>query len=137
MRKSLNERTNTPAGKRKALTGQVIEVLNDYEVVINKGSADGVNMDNRFLLYKEGREIIDPESKENLGRLELVSGEGMPKHIQERFTTLKSSRVRILRKNPGLLALAGAASEYASEPETIISLPFDKVEPGYLFKQIR
>lgn len=135
MRNTLTEQAGTAA--RKALTGKVIEVLNDYEVVINKGSADGVNMDDRFLLYKEGREIIDPENQENLGRLELVCGVGKPTHIQERSTRLKSSMVRIRRKLPDLRRSAKYLMAYTLAEEETISLPFDKAEKGDLFKQVR
>lgn len=124
---------------RKALTGQVIEVIDDCNVVINKGSVDGVNKDDRFLLYKEGKEIFDPENNEYLGRLELVCGEGRPKHIQERFTTLTSSKMKFVRRKRPMQTWADLLNEENTASEDMIPLqvPFEKPEKGCLFKQVR
>lgn len=72
----------------------VVKVLNEYRVVINAGSVDGINEKDRFLVYELGEELVDPESKENLGRLEIVKGTGRPIHIQEKLTTIESNKIR-------------------------------------------
>ena len=128
---------NRPA-VRRALTGEVVRVLDDSRVVIDKGSIHGVNMDDRFLLYKEGEEIFDPESNETLGHLELVGGEGKPEEIQEEETILTSSRVRI--QKPGLYRAANHRKLPVNDnaaPEKKVPVPFKEVEKGYLFKQVR
>ena len=45
-----------------------------------------------FLIYHLGDELFDPDTKESLGVLELVCGEGKPEHIQEHLTTLVTSK---------------------------------------------
>lgn len=74
------------------ISGKVVQIIDKFRVVIDKGSADGVNMRNRFLVYRLGDEIFDPDTNESLGILELVCGEGKPEHIQERITTLYTSK---------------------------------------------
>ena len=67
------------------ITGKVITKINDYKIVINKGSDDGVTKESRFLVYRLGNELFDPDTNESLGQLELVCGEGKPEHIQEKM----------------------------------------------------
>lgn len=122
------------------LTGKVLKVLSKTKLVINKGAADGVVMDNRFLIYKLGEEIIDPDTNENLGTLEIVCGEAKPEHIQDRFTTVVSSQQNVKEakkvvKYNGFSALLGT-SEEVYDPEVTV-VPFEDVDNKCLFKQIR
>ena len=79
------------------ITGKVIQKLDDYRIVINKGRADGVTPNNRFLVYRLGKELFDPDTNESLGILELVCGEGKPEHIQEKITTLYTAKYIITK----------------------------------------
>jgi hypothetical protein len=72
----------------------VVAVLDGYRVVINAGSLDGIKEKDRFLIYELGEELIDPDSKESLGRLEIIKGTGRPVHIQDKLTTIQSNEVR-------------------------------------------
>ena len=129
------------------ITGKVVDVIDDTRIVINKGAADGVTESQRFLIYRLGEEMTDPDTNESLGRLELVCGEGRPDHIQERITTLTSCRTEtknnrrvITRKSSSSSAftsifLSPDATETIETPERV-TLPFEDVERGCLFKQI-
>ena len=109
--------------------GKVIDVLDDTKIVINKGAKDGVIPGNRFLIYREGRELTDPDTGENLGRLELVCGEGEPSHIQDRMTTLTSAK-RVVQNG-----FIWPREEIYHPEESVV--PFENVEAGCLFKQIK
>lgn len=134
------------------ITGKVVKVLDEYHIVINRGSADQVRKSCRFLVYSLGEELQDPETGENLGRLEIVCGEGIVDHIQERMTTLKTGRRepasgtrKIIRKKSvsrGLSSLYSLSQmfppeeiEEISNPE-MVDVPFENVKPGYLVRQI-
>lgn len=134
------------------ITGTVIKVLDECHIVINRGSADQVTKSCRFLVYSLGEELQDPETGENLGRLEIVCGEGIVDHIQERMTTLKTGRrepasgsKKIIRKQGPPRGLSGLYSlsqmfpreevEEISSPE-MVDVPFEGVEPGFLVRQI-
>ena len=122
-----------------AIKGKVIKVMSGTDVVINKGAEDGVRAENRFLVYRLGEEMFDPDTNESLGTLELVCGEGKPEHIQERFTTLRSCRTqqlgrRTIIKSPAFFMAPEREEIY--EPQTDI-LPFEDVDVGCLVKQVR
>lgn len=134
------------------ITGKVVKVLDECHIVINRGSADQVTKRCRFLVYSLGEELQDPETGESLGRLEIVCGEGVVDHIQERMTTLKTARRepasgarKIIRKKSLSRGLSGLYSlsqmfppeeiEEISNPE-MVDVPFEGVEPGCLVRQI-
>ena len=121
------------------LEGKVIKVVNDIRIVINKGSENGVCMSDRFLIYRLGEELFDPETGESLGVLELVCGEGKPEHIQEKMTILISSRERTSKAKTVIKnSVFGpyGQTEEVYDPKTII-VPFDRVSNDCLFKQIK
>lgn len=78
---------------------KVVHVIDQENVVINAGANDGIKRGNKFIIYGVGDEIIDPDSKESLGNLEIVRGEGIVVHVQEKMCIVRSN-------------------EYASEPPT-------------------
>lgn len=121
------------------LCGKVLKVINAYKLVINKGSDDGVTMGDRFLIYRLGDEIVDPDTKKYLGTLELVCGEGKPEHIQERFTTIVSDK-KIMDKSKKIIRTNGLSPFYSTTEETSdpkeIQVPFDSPDTDCLFKQI-
>lgn len=123
------------------LTGRVIKVIDEYKVVINRGSAEGVSMSNRFLIYYLGEELFDPDSKDSLGILEIVCGEGRPIHIQEHITTLITNKEekrtsKTVIKHNGYLAFGNNTTEETYDPETVL-IPFEDVGEYCKFKQIK
>jgi len=76
--------------KTSQIIANVVKILNAKTIVINKGEHDGINKDNKFILYYLGDEIIDTRTGERLGTLEVVCGQARVKHLQERLSTLES-----------------------------------------------
>ena len=117
--------------------GKVLHVIDrgydDYEVVINKGGNDGISPNDRFLIYAIGEELFDPDTGENLGRLEIVKGIAKPKHIQEKVTTLISAEYQqpTIRK---VRAKLGEEEIMESPPQVI---PFKGVRVGDLVKPMK
>lgn len=62
---------------------------NVFEVVINRGSDDNVKEGDRYIIYGVGDSIHDPETGENLGKLELVRGRGRVVHTQDRLAHVR------------------------------------------------
>lgn len=122
------------------LTGRVLKVIDEYKLVINKGANDGVIMTNRFLIYHLGEQMIDPETQEDLGTLEIVCGEGKPEHIQERFTTLITS-LQSVKKSKTVVKHGGLSSFYGTTEETydpeVTAIPFENADTNCFFKQIK
>ena len=70
--------------------GRVVATPDEYTVVINKGADDEVKTGQKFLVVGQGDIIVDPETNEELERLELVRGRVSVEHIQQKISTLKS-----------------------------------------------
>lgn len=103
---------------------RVARVIDDYTVILNKGAADGVQRNDKFLIYGVGEDIIDPETGENLGALETVRGTVRVQHLQERVCTVRSNQIvkipgrkRTIERKSGTgslslaLGMGGAARE--------------------------
>jgi hypothetical protein len=93
---------------------KVVKVLDKYTVVINAGSERGVRVGKVFLLVGIGEEILDPDTNEPLGKLEILRGKACVSHVQDRMATLRSSEFEkqadvreIKRIRPGNGGLAG------------------------------
>lgn len=97
---------------------RVIYISPDHlQASLNVGSNDGISMGDRFLIYTlSEHEILDPETNESLGFLELVKGTGKVIHLQEKMCTIESdmyndfSTKTITRKqgSPSLSAFYGS-----------------------------
>lgn len=123
------------------ITGKVIKIIDEYKIVINKGSADGVTKSARFLVYRLGEELFDPDTNESLGILELVCGEGKPEHIQEHLTTLYTAKTitkktTTVKRTNSYGGLFGGSTEETHDPETE-DIPFDDVNTDCIVRQIK
>lgn len=82
--------------------GKVVKVIDSSRVALNIGSRDGIKLGYRFILYELTEEIVDPETHEELGRLELVKGTGVIVNVQEKVSLLESDVMgkssRVIRK---------------------------------------
>ena len=87
------------------IEAKVVDVIDEFRVVINKGGSDGVSLGDRFLIYQIGDELFDPDTNESLGQLEIVRGQGRASHVQERMSTVTSIETkRVVRGKPLLPA---------------------------------
>jgi hypothetical protein len=112
------------------------------EVVINHGAHQGVKLGDRFLVFGIGPRIVDPDTHEDLGELELVRGRGEVVHVQEHMATLRTIERRRTRPAKRVVREAGSAGfalrgnvieeELAPEAE----MPFDAVRLSDLAKPI-
>lgn len=115
---------------------KVSKVVDDYTLVLNRGSKDGIENNFRFLIYEIGEEIFDPDTKEPLGKLEVIKGIGKVTHLQEKMCTItsdqyeKSSSKTISRPILGFLNMEQV---YYNEK---VKLSFDSPNIGNLAKYI-
>lgn len=99
----------------------VAKVIDEFQVVINKGRDDGLKQGDKYLVYGLGEEIVDPVTNESLGQLELVRGRAKVVHLQSRIATLESIETyttpgkKRLVKRDGLNALMGYGNEEITE----------------------
>jgi hypothetical protein len=116
----------------------VAKVLDEYTLVINRGSNQGVKEGQRFLIYElSNEEVKDPATEESLGYLEIVKGIGKVTHVQDRLSTLVSveeaqgERRIIKRRTPfsSISFLGGGSEEEIITPAKGF-LPFADARPG-------
>ena len=69
---------------------RIVKLVDNNTLVINKGLQDGVTTSDKFLIYGLDEELIDPDSGESLGALEVVRGRGRVTHLQARLATLST-----------------------------------------------
>jgi len=137
-----------PTGTRLAKVVHVVDPDATYapvEVVINRGTRNGVKLGDRFLVFGEGPHITDPDTGRDLGQLELVRGRGEVVHVQEHLATIRTIErrrtrpaKRITREAVGALSLGlglpGRVVEEELAPEA--EMPFEAVRLGDLAKPI-
>mgnify|MGYP001013394401 CR=1 FL=1 len=118
----------------------VVKVIDDSKIVINRGSEDGINLGQRFLIFTiENEEIVDPKTKKSLGFLEIIRGTGIATHVQQKLTTIqsdkekKSGRSIIKRNFPSFTQFIGQEEVVINPSET---QPFDNPTIGDFVKPI-
>jgi len=131
------ERQANSGTERKTFPATVVRIVNRYTLVINRGHVNGIKNGQRFLIYRLSEdEITDPETGENLGRLETVKGTGTVIHAQERISTVESDKrgsptKSIIRRNP---LFAYGVEEMITPSDEII--PFHDPQVGDRAKPI-
>jgi hypothetical protein len=129
------------------LTAKVALIQSSGDVVINKGRVDGVKIGDNFLVFGLGPNIVDPDTKEDLGAIEIIRGKAKVSHVQDRIATLTSVEQattspskRIVRRDPatgsiGLLIGRGSTIEEITEPSGLVHLPLDNPKIGDFARQ--
>lgn len=72
------------------IEGSIAGILSSYAVIINRGRKHGVAEGTQFLIYELDEPVLDPETKENLGRLEIHKGTVAAKMVQETICTAET-----------------------------------------------
>ena len=65
---------------------KVAKVLSPTSVILAAGSDDGVKEGMEFVIYDLSETILDPETGEDLGKIELVKGRVCALHVQDKLT---------------------------------------------------
>jgi hypothetical protein len=112
----------------------VVKIIDEFNVVINRGSDHGVVQGDEFVIYYEEQEdLLDPVTGESLGRLEIVRGTGFATHVQPKMTTIKSNTMGQgdVWSKEGLGIGGSLLGDFSSNPDTFgkefETLPFDNV----------
>lgn len=102
---------------------KVAQVLDEFTVVINRGTADGLREGQRVLIYTIGDDVMDPDTGESLGKLEVVKGTGKVRHLQDRMATvtsdMKAPAGRTIRTGRSPLAAAMLGISLGPEEEIL------------------
>lgn len=70
---------------------RVVQILSESQLVLNAGANDGIEINDEFIIYGLGnKNIYDPETNENLGKLEIYRGTGRAIYVQEKMCILEA-----------------------------------------------
>lgn len=106
------------------IEGKVARILNRRELVLNVGTDKGVTLGMRFaVLNPRGAEILDPDTQENLGSIEVPKVVVEAVRVDKRLTVVRTYRK--YRKNIGGSASGTAAIMKMFEPPKYIELAED------------
>lgn len=98
-------------------TIRVVSIISPYKVVINVGSDNGIRLGQKVLVFGLSSDTIkDPDTNEDLGKIEIVRGRGRVTHVQEKISTVESIEQetngrRVVKKYNGFQAMMGQAAE--------------------------
>lgn len=107
---------------------KIIHINDDKtQFVINKGSNDNVYPYQKFLIVELGDSVIDPDTGENLGILEIVKGQAKFFHIQEKMSTLISDEYI---QTPAMEEVI-----YKSKNKNLFGIPVSEQEPSSKIKK--
>jgi len=115
---------------------KVIGIITPYQIVLNKGTEDGVKNGLRVLVYGLGQEMRDPDTNEVIEQLEIIRGRGKVVHTQKKICTVDCTDVQetptTIKKRSGIqpyISIFGSGETEESEIRRT-QLPFTDVQIG-------
>lgn len=79
-------------------TLKIVKILDEYNVIINAGTSNGVLVGNEFqILDKKGSPVIDPDTNEEIGYLDLVKATVQVTEVQEKMCVCTSPEYNIVQ----------------------------------------
>jgi len=131
------DKSITPSSTQTSIfPAKVVQVVDNMRVVFNRGTDHGIERGQRFIVYGlSEEELIDPDTNESLGHLEIVRGTGRAVHVQQKMTTLESDKTekttgrstRTIRRT-GWLSMMG--EEVVTEPIETATVPYEEAKTG-------
>lgn len=119
---------------------QVVHVMAEpytnkiFTVIINRG-VSSVQIGQEFLIFGLGEELIDPQTRQSLGKLELVRGKGRVAYVQEKVAHVKCIERRPSTRKTTRSAMGLMGGEVIEEPGE--ELPFDNPSVGDFAKLVK
>lgn len=110
---------------------KVARVVSPTELVLAAGSSDGISEGMEFVIFTVGDPVFDPETKEELGRIEIVKARVIAAHVQERLTVARTRSKTVTVHNPYFSGSSFAAAMRALSERTETEweqMKVDKVE---------
>ncbi|MBE9263622.1 hypothetical protein IQ224_16125 [Microcystis sp. LEGE 00066] len=113
---------------------QIVNILDPYRLVMNRGERNRIKVGRRVLIYGiSEEEIIDPNTGESLGYLEIVKGTGRVINVQDNMATIESDKKQTFRRkldNSNPFYLLASPREKAEIIEFDEPKPFENPKIG-------
>ena len=72
---------------------KVVRILDEYRIIINAGSQNGINEGDLFDIHGVIDNVYDPDSKELLGTIDGIKGKVKPIEIYEKMSVCRNSEM--------------------------------------------
>ncbi len=72
---------------------RVIEIVDEKTILVNYGTFNGAKRGDKVIIYRNGREVFDPETNESLGTWDIVKAHVTVVEAFEKFSVCKDERV--------------------------------------------
>lgn len=112
------------------LEGRVAEVLDQYNVVVNIGSNDGVRETDRFLIYELSDPITDPDTGEDLGNIKYTKAQVRPASIMKNKTVMETDETTTTNPLANMKALTGRSVPRKLTTDSDVKENRSRVERG-------
>ena len=71
-----------------SIEGKVALIIDEHNLVVNKGHSDGVRNGMAFVVVAQVDNVTDPDTNEDLGQWEGIKARLVAVHVQERLSVL-------------------------------------------------
>lgn len=105
---------------------RVAQLVDEYKLVLNRGRSDGIEVGERFLIFRVGEAVIDPVTKENLGDLEIVIGKAKVVYVQDKICTVESDERRKIPGDRRIIKRSGGIAAFGSLTEEVEERPTEQ-----------
>ena len=75
-------------------TFKVIKIINEYNIVINAGSEQGLSRHDQLEIFVPGEEVLDPDTNESLGTLDFIKAYISVKDLFPKMAICENSETR-------------------------------------------
>lgn len=94
------------AKKTKKIKGRIIRIVDQQTVVVNLGDDNGITPDSVFYILGESEDIVDPESGETLGSVNVTKARVKATQVFAKFS-IATTTWSVVSGNSSLSFLAG------------------------------
>ncbi len=100
----------------RCIWGKIIRILDEQRILVNVGFEQGVQPGDYYHVLMIGDEIIDPDSNEPLGELQLVKAEVEAVHVLEKMTLMMPVAEPHIRQDSVLSATLANTKSIGDNP---------------------
>lgn len=88
---------------------KVVKIINEHLIVINAGANKGLRKGRKLEIYVPGEPIVDPETNESLGTLDLIKATIVVKDLFEKMSVCENDDSITKSTFSALIALQGTS----------------------------
>lgn len=113
---------------------KVARVVSPTELILAVGADDGVEEGMEFIVYALSDPVTDPDTGEELGRIEIVKAKLIAAHVQEHMTIARTKSKSVKRMIDPMAEMSRYAVSRFREVSEVISeqMTVDRVDAIYM-----